>query len=202
MKAKAAKLTVEIPVPTLLGYFAKPTWKRPDWLKAPQVEEICSVSECMSRGDWDWINEWRHNGMWVFDSPDLAWSVVPESLRAQCGLYAYRMFPFRYFLGQKVSSAIPEVNPMPLDGSFINLGYDLVSRECHTLVSPTCGGQFDHSPLSCNHLAESVPTNRYCLLDTVEEAFALAPTLEVPGQPPRGEPGPYHIVEVWRQRRA
>ncbi len=87
---------------------------------------------------------------------------------------------------------------MPLDGSFINLGYDLVSRECHTLVSPTCGGQFGHSPLSCNHLAESVPTNRYCLLDTAEEAFALAPTLESSGC----EPGPYHIVEVWRQRRA
>ena len=189
MKAKAA-----IPEPTLIGYFAKPTMKRPDWLKAPEVEEICSVSNCMSRGDWDWINEWRHNEMWVFDSPALAMSVVPEASRSACDVYAYRLFPVRYFKGSRQPFVISPVQPIQLEGSFDKLGYDLPSRETES--------EFGHSPLSCNHLASEVPTNRYCLLDTAEEAFAIAPTLEVPGQPMRGEPGPYHIVEVWRQRRS
>lgn len=202
MKAKGAELTVELPEPTLIGYFAKPVMACPEGFNVPGVEEICSVATCMARGVVDWSSEFRQNELWLFDSPELAWSAVPEETRRLCGLYAYRMFEVRYFQGKQVPSVIPEVNPMPLDGSFLKLGYDLVSRECHTLVSRTCGGQFGHSPLSCNGLAKEVPTNRYCLLDTIEEAFAIAPTLEVPGQPLRGEPGPYHIVEVWRQRRA
>ena len=189
------KREAKIPEPTLIGYFAKRTMGRPHWLKAPQVEEICSASDCLSEGDrWDWIAEWSHNTMWVYDTPELAWSVVPQKLRAGCDLYAYRVFPVRYVHSQEQSFAVPVVNPVPMDASFVKLGYDLASRTYET--------EFEHSPLSCNHLAEEVPTNRYCLLETAEEAFALAPTLEVPGQPMRGEPGPYHIVEVWRQRRA
>lgn len=192
MKAKAPKLTESIPEPTLIGYFAKLTMKRPDWLKAPQVDEICSVSDCMSHGDWDWINEWRHNEMWVFNSPALALSVVPKESRELCDVYAYRLFPVRYFKGTRQPFVTPTVSPVLLHSDFEKLGYDLVSRETET--------EFGHSPLSCNHLAAEVTTNRFCLLNTAEEAFTLAPTLEVPGQPMRGEPGPYHIVEVWRQR--
>ena len=183
----------DIPEPKFIGYFAMLAMKQPDWLKALQVEEICSASDCIGRTDWDWINEWRHNAAWVFDSPELAWSVVPQQLRESCDIYAFCLFPVRYELGSRASAAIPDVKPVPMDSSFTKLGYDLVSS--------TTGNCFEHSPLSCNGLAAEVPTNRYCLLDTAEEAFALAPTLEVPGQPMRGEPGPYHIVEVWRQRR-
>jgi len=185
---------VEFPEPTLIGYFAKPTMACPEGFNVRGVEEICSVATCIARGAVDWSTEFQQNEMWLFDSPDLAWSAVPETLRPQCGLYAYRLFPLRYYLGQQVPSVIPPMKPMPLDNSFVKLGYDLVSCE-H-------GSQFAHSPLSCNGLGEEVPTNAHCLLATAEEAFALAPTLEVPGQPLRGEPGPYHIVEVWRQRRA
>ena len=147
----------------------------------------------MSGCDWDWINEWRHNEMWIFDSPKLARSVVPKPVLASCDLYAYKIFPVRYTAGTREVFSVPKVNPIPITADFQKLGYDLVSREANA--------EFGHSPLSCNHLAEEVPTNRYCLLETAEEAFALAPTLEVPGQPMRGEPGPYHIVEVWRQQR-
>lgn len=189
-----------IPDPVLIGYFAKPTIRRPDWLKASWVEEICSASDCISGGDWDWINEWRHNAEWVYDTPELAWSVVPESARKECELFAYQMFPVRFRKGVAEPYPLPpagewadlEFAPLPIDASFERLGFDLVTR--------SCGNSFECSPLSCNHLAESVPVNRHCLLSTAEEAFALAPTLEVPGQPMRGEPGPYHIVEVWRQR--
>ena len=58
--------------PQLIGYFAKKTATRPDWLKAPSVEEICSVAGCISVGPEGWIDRWEHNDMWVFDTPELA----------------------------------------------------------------------------------------------------------------------------------
>jgi hypothetical protein len=178
--------------PTLIGYFAKLNRKGTDWLKSVLVEEICSASHCMSGCEWDWINEWRHNELWVFDSPALALGVVPEEKRKKIDLYAYWLFSVRFIEGQREAFAIPEVNPVPMDESFENLGFDLVSR--------SCGNSFECSPLSCNGVAEVVPTNRYCLLDSFKGALALGPTLEAPGQPLRGEPGPYYIIEVWRQR--
>jgi len=192
----------DIPEPIMIGYFAKPVAKRPEGLKAPQIEEICSVSECVSGGDWDWINDWQHNAEWVFNTGELAWSVVPEPMRQDCRLFGYRLFPVRFRGGAIEPYPLPArsdaegmvFSPQPLDTSFERLGYDLVSRSCET--------SFECSPLSCNYLAEEVPTNRHCLLATAEEAFALAPTLDVPGKPMRGEPGPYHIVEVWRKRRS
>ena len=195
MKAKAANSTVEIPEPTLIGYFARPTSARPAGFEPNHVEWIASVADCVGhQTGFDEHFDWQDNGMSVYDSPDLAWSIVPERLRAQCDLYAYWSFRVHFVLGRRIPFKLKGVNPVPMDESFSKLGYDLVSRE-H-------GSEFGHSPLSCNGLAEEVPVNRYCLLDTAEEAFALAPTLEVPGQPMRGEPGPYHIVEVWRQRRS
>jgi len=194
MKAKAPNSRAEIPEPTLIGYFAKPTMKRTEWLNAPKVEEICCFAECQINPLFDWISEWRHNELWVFDSAELAWSVVPEQLRSDCQLFAYRMFPVRYRLGSSEEYQLPPVSPISLDSSFELLGFDLVPR--------SYDNAFECSPLWCNRLAEKVTANRFCLLDTAEQAFALAPTLEVPGQPLRGEPGPYHIVEVWRQRPA
>lgn len=190
----------DIPEPVLVGYFAKPTMKRPDWLKAPQVEEICSASNCMSRADWDWINEWKHNACWLYDSSDLAREVLPSDKRDACDVYAYRLFPVRYFKGQRQSWSFPAVNAFPLSADFERLGVDLFSRSFENIAE--CAPLFEHSPLSCNNLAAEVPTNRYCLLDSPEQAFAQVPTLEAPGKPARGEPGPYHIVEVWRKRRS
>ena len=199
MKAKAAKPSVEIPEPTLIGYFAKLTMKRPDWLKAPQVDEICSASTCMSRADWDWINVWKHNEIWLYDSPELALSVVPAETLPACDLYAYRLYPVRFIKGIRKDYSFPDLKTAPLSSHYERLGYDLFSRTFESVSE--CAPFFECSPLSCNNLAAEVSTNRYCLLDTAEEAFALAPTMEAYGQKPRGEPGPYHIVEVWRQRK-
>ena len=196
---------LEIPEPVLIGYFAKPVTSRPEWLKAEQVEEVCSWDACRIGRLVDWIHLWRHNAEWVFSTPELAWSVVTEAVRSQCQLFGYRLYPVRFRLGVRESYQLPDYSeaevlgfapqwPEAMDCSFERLGYDLVPRNCEA--------NFECSPLCCADLAVEVPTNRYCLLDTAEEAFALAPTLEVPGQPPRGEPGPYHIVEVWRRRRS
>ncbi|NBR85553.1 MAG: hypothetical protein EB141_08315 [Verrucomicrobia bacterium] len=188
-----------IPEPTLIGYFAKLTLKRPDWLKATQVDEICSASTCMSRADWDWINDWKHNVIWLYDTPELALSVVPAEALPACDLYAYRLYPVRFIKGIRTPYSFPEVNTAPLSSHYERLGYDLFERAFESVSE--CAPFFGCSPLSCNNLAAEVPTNRYFLLDTAEEVFALAPTMEIPGKPPRGEPGLYHIVEVWRRRR-
>ncbi len=176
--------------PILIGYFPKRTMKRPEWLKAMSVDEVCSVSECVSRGPANWIDNWRHNEMWVYDSPELASSVVPEAERNEYDLYAYKILPVVFDEGSQQPFAVPELEVQPLPGAFERLGIDVVSR--------SFGNCFDHSPLSCNGMAEHVAMNRHCLVEDVETAFRLAAEFEAGGC----EPGPYHVVEVWRLTRA
>jgi hypothetical protein len=64
-----------------VGYFPKRIMRRDSWLKAPAVREIWSVSECISKGPPDWINKWRHNDLWLYDTRALAESVVPPDDR-------------------------------------------------------------------------------------------------------------------------
>jgi hypothetical protein len=175
-------------IPVLIGYFPKRTERQPDWLKAPNVEEICSVSDCVSSGPEDWIEAWRHNEMWVFDTPELAWSIVPPAEREAFDLYAYFLFPVRFTDGKREPFVIPPVSPQPLSGDFERLGYDVVSRS-----TDAC---WEHSPLSCNHMAEEIAVNRHCLIDDAETALRLPEEFEKR----HCEPGPYLIVEVWRWR--
>ena len=175
-------------IPTLIGYFPKRTMKHPDWLKAAGVEEICSVSGCISEAPDGWIDHWRHNEMGAYDSSDLAWSVLPESARGEFDLYAHKMFPVEFAQGKQCPFSIPSLDVQPLPASFELLGYDAVSR--------SGGSSFDCSPLSCNYMAEHVRVNHHCLVDDVETAFRLASEFEAGG----GEPGPYYVVEVWREK--
>jgi hypothetical protein len=174
--------------PILIGYFPKRTRKRPDWLEAAGVEEICSVSECVSEGPDDWIQRWLHNNLGVYNSPELAWRVVPEESRYEFDLYAYQMFPVKFVEGRQEPVDIPPLEIQALDGSFERLGYDIVSN--------SVGSGFECSPLSCNLMAKEVRVNSFCLVDECETAFQLAIKFEAGGC----EPGPYHVVEVWRQR--
>lgn len=174
--------------PTLIGYFPKCTVQRPDWLKAAGVEEICSVSTCIAEAPNGWIDQWRHNEMWVYDTPELAWSVVPDAARADFHVYGHRLFPVQFDEGQQRPFEIPKVDAALLPVSFERLGLDMVSR--------SCGTSYECSPLSCNHMAEHVAANRYCLVDDVDVAFRLAAEFEASGC----EPGPYHVIEVWRKR--
>ena len=173
----------------LIGYFPKRTTKRPDWLKPEVVEEVCSVANCVSPAPDGWINHWRHNAMGLFDTPDLALSVVPEADRNELDIYAYQMFPVRFIRGRQEPFAIPALPTAPLPASFELLGFDVVSFSLE--------GGFEHSPLSCNHMAETVTVNRYCLVDDRDLALACAAKFEGDGC----EPGPYYVVAVWRLKR-
>ena len=171
--------------PTLIGYFPKRRTRRPEWLSASQVEEVASVSPCFAKPPDGWIEQWRHNDLWVYDSPELAWSVVPAQQRAEFELYAYRMFPLQIDDTTEESFDIPRLTVTPMNTAFAPLGYDIVCR--------TAGTSFECSPLSCNRMAEHIATNKYCLLQDFETALNTAKALEGA----QCEPGPYFIVEVW-----
>ena len=149
-------------VPVLVGYFPKRSVLRPDWLAAAGVEEICSVSTCIAEGPEGWIDAWRHNAWGFFDTPEEAWSVVPEAERGAFRLYAYELHPFRFEGGVRVGLAPESTAPAPLAPGFELLGHDVVSRGA---------GRFECSPLSCNSWAVAVGANRWCLVDDAEEAF-------------------------------
>ena len=177
------------PIP--MGYFPKRTSKKPDWLQTPRVVEICSVSDCVSKPPTGWINRWLHNALWVFDSPTIAWDVVPVDQWSEFDLYAYRLFPVEYESGEQNAFEIPRLIVVPISDSFEFLGFDAVSR--------SLGTHFECSPLSCNGAASDHEVNKYCLVNDSDSAFRLAREFSEGGS--GTEPGPYYVAEVFRERK-
>jgi hypothetical protein len=174
---------MNIPEPTLIGYMATRPARRPARPKFPGVDEICSISECMNECPKNWISTCWPNEMWLYDNPQTAWSVVPDAEKTEFTLYAYRMYPFLFKNGQTPFN-FPSLSVEPLDPSFRSLGLDVVNR--------SMGTNFECSALSCNLMAETIPVNRYCLLDSLTVAFELARDC-------RAETPPYCVIEVFRR---
>jgi hypothetical protein len=174
--------------PTLIGYFPKKTMRRPDWLEADHVEEVCSASECVSEGPKEWVKAWKHNDNWLFDSPEIAEKLVPKA-RDAFDMYAFSQYPIRVDNGEVVPEAIRATSVMSLPEDFELLGYDAVAR--------SCGASFECSPLSCNYGAKDFPCNSHCLFDTLEQAVEAAK--EFSHGP--WEPGPYYVVAVYRKKK-
>jgi hypothetical protein len=73
-----------------LGYMAKVIPKtRPEWMNAPNVVDVFSVSGCVNDEFADYIPDWKHNGYWFFDSPDLIREVAAAH---NVGLESARLF--------------------------------------------------------------------------------------------------------------
>ena len=174
--------------PVLIGYFPKRVVPRPDWLKAPGVLVIRSVSECMSSGPPDRIERWTHNEMWVYSTVAAARQTVPAGERASFEMQAYLILPVRWDDGVEEPLALPPLEAEPVPADFERVGFDVVS-----IMRGHSG--FGCSPLSCNGMAAEIATNRHCLLDDLDVATRTAEGFS------RGdvEPGPYHVVEVLRQ---
>lgn len=173
-----------------LGYMAKVVAARPEWLKAPQVSKIHSVSACISKDFGQWIDAWRHNGYWFFDSPQLIAGIAAEQNIDLGGItmFYYEGFETEYDLETGWRPYQPEpsfplqVLPPP---SKTLCGFDVVTF--HGGSTPEC------SPLSCNGMAAELKANEFCLLPTLEEAVAA---LEA-GHFNNSEPGPYRIIAVY-----
>ncbi len=172
------------------GYMYKAVSARPDWLKTEAVDDIYSVSGCVSMDFCEWIDYWKHNRYWLFDSPEIMEKLGTEndSLLIAMKLFYYKVYELEWDeFEEKWSAFTPEglfpINVIEPKNSVVE-GYDIVSFFCNT--SSEC------SPLSCNHLSESTKVNRHCLLDSLEEAKMLLES----GKVIDCEDGPYRIFEV------
>jgi hypothetical protein len=126
----------------------------------------------------------------MYDRVELAWSVVPADARGDYELFAYRLYLVQFEEG--LEEPILEwwdLDVEPMGSSFVRLGWDAVQGGNNS--------SFGCSPLSCNYEAGQrgmPPVNHYCLVDTEEVAIELARSFSIS----KPEPGPYCVVEVWR----
>lgn len=174
-----------------LGYMAKRVAARPEWLKASGVEEILSVSSCISKDFADWINYWRHNGYWLFDSPSTIQALAHEhSLDlSDCRWFYYEGHERDFDDG---GGGWQPYTPDPSFGTSVEPADGAVLRG-FDVVTHSCGNSAECSPLSCNHMAEQIATNRHCLLNSFELAHELTDQRRFV----HCEPGPYRIVAVF-----
>ena len=175
-----------------MGYMAKRVSPPPGYIAAPGLIDVYSVSSCVNDDFAEFIDFWKHNGYWFFDRPE----IIDELSRANSvdltdtKLFYYEAYEFEY-TGREWRSfspwiGCPGVSVVPPSDSDLE-GFDVVT------FWPENSSQPLHSPLSCNSLAEEIPTNSHCLLRSFDEAKSA---LEE-GKFAKGEPGPWRIFAVY-----
>ncbi|WP_210265767.1 hypothetical protein [Bradyrhizobium aeschynomenes] len=163
----------------------------PDWLKVESVADIYSVSACVSANFTEYVDAWKHNGYWLFDSPE----IIEELARVKgvelstTTLFYYEAYELEYDETTRQWSAFaPEpslvTNVSEPDTKQIE-GFDVVSFWART--TPEC------SPLSCCSVAGDVPVNSHCLFKTFDEAKEALER----GVFDKTEPGPFRILAVY-----
>lgn len=174
-----------------LGYLYKRVANRPAWLKAETVEDIYSLSNCISKDFADYINYWKHNGYWLFDSPEAIQALAAEHSISLEGLKLFYYEAHEEEYDDERQAWVPfgpepsfVTNVVPPKHKTVE-GFDVTCYSAHT--SPEC------SPLSCNACAEMITTNAHCLLRTFEEAVHAIESGQFKGT----EPGPYRIIAVY-----
>jgi hypothetical protein len=172
-----------------IGYMAKRLSHKPDWLDAPLVIDIYSVSGCISEDFTDYTNYWKHNGYWMFDSPAVIRDIAMTNAIGLEGtsLFYYEAYEME-FNGQVWCPYAPEPS-IPTNVTVPSAkkleGFDVVTFFARG--HPEC------SPLSCNSLAKNFRTNDHCLFPSFDEAK----TNLKKGAFSKCEPGPYRIFSVY-----
>lgn len=174
------------------GYLYKKIANKPAWLKG-DIEDIYSVSSCVSADFADYINYWQHNGYWLFDNPAIMEKIADEQ---QLDLTEMQLFYYELYQLEFDEDRDDSWQPFKEETSFttdvlippnkIPMGFDVVTYTAGT--SPEC------SPLSCNSLAEEITVNKHCLFNTFLEAKQALET----GLFTNAEPGPYRIFAVYK----
>lgn len=174
-----------------VGYMCKRVAGRPEWLKADAVADVYSLSGCISENFADYINYWKHNGYWLFDSPGAIEAIARAGNIALSGttLFYYEAYEYEFDEDSREWIAFaPEASfttsvQVPAEKHLE--GFDVATFRART--SPEC------SPLSCNALATTIPVNEHCLFRAFEQAKE---SLER-GLFENSEPGPYRIFAVY-----
>lgn len=174
-----------------VGFMYKKVAKRPDWLKAEAVTDIYSLSHCVSDDFADYINYWKHNGYWLFDSPQIIEEIAKNEGISLSGMTLFYYEAYEYEFDEE-SKAWAGFTPEPSFVTDVRVpqnkqleGFDVTSFMVHT--SPEC------SPLSCNSLATNIPVNEHCLFHTFEQAKDALES----GLFDDSEPGPFRIFAVY-----
>jgi hypothetical protein len=177
----------------LIGYFPKKLKTDTTDLNAPHLTEVCSVSSCIAEAPEGWLQLWKHNDVFMYNSVEEAFSILKELKEDEdeYNIYAYKLYPIKIDKGNITSEKVVSEKVEPLSKEFNLLGYDAVNKTQDY-------GEFECSPLSCNYGLEIMKTNKYCLFETFENAFEGAKKFSEG----LGEPGPYYILEVYRKRKS
>jgi hypothetical protein len=171
------------------GYMAKHVQK-PKGFHADSVVDVYSVSSCVNEDFADYIQYWKHNGYWLFDSPEIIRALAREhaiQLEGTSLFYyeAHEMeFDGKAWSPYEAEPSFP-TNVIPPHEKRVLEGFDVVTF--HAKNAP------EHSPLSCNGLAKEIRTNQHCLLESFSQAYDRLSG----GAFDNAEPGPYRIFAVY-----
>jgi hypothetical protein len=159
------------------GYLLKRVSPPPGWLKdgLTHVRAVCSVADCVNDNLVDVQTVWQHNGFGVANDPSILQNLVSECQAdvSSATLFFYEAYEcelesdgwtfnpenWRPWTAAQSAGVRDEVlYPPPGVTGF--LGYDVVVF-CDYL---------EHSPLSCNSIAQTLSVNEHCLFNTFDEA--------------------------------
>ena len=163
------------------------------WFQSDSIKDVYSVSGCISADFTDYINYWKHNRFWFFDTP----AIMEETAAAESldlsgmTLLYYEIYEEEYNDGTNCWQPLsPEsfcdyntTNVIPPKDKRLE-GFDAVS---YSIPS-----NHECSPLSCNGMFEKISVNQHCLFESFDEAKK---TLDC-GRFTNCEPGPYRVVAV------
>ncbi len=178
-----------------IGYLYKTIAVKPDWLKVDAVVDIYSLCGHVSPDFADYIQYWKFNGYWLFDSPEIIETLAQKENIDLSGmsLFYYEAFEQEYDQeSQQWSFFSPDasfVTNVKVPAEKTLEGFDVATFSGHN--NPEC------SPLSCTHLAKDMPVNKHCLFYTFEEAKHALES----GLFEKSEPGPFRIFAVYSLNR-
>ncbi len=172
-----------------VGYMAKISCKKPDFLQAESIVDVYSVSSCVNEEFADYIGLWRHNGYWLFDSPRIIREIAEEkSIDVKDSLLFYYEAYEKEFTGEAWRQFAPEA------GMATKIEKPAEKRlEGFDVVTFFAGNSPECSPLSCNSLADTLSSNKHCLFDSFEMAKSHLDAGDFIGC----EHGPYRIFAVY-----
>ena len=131
---------------TPVGYLAKRSCEKPKGFDLSKVDDVYSVGSCVNDDFADYIDFWKHNGYWLFDSPEIIRATAAEhSIDLQdTKLFYYEAYEMQ-FTGNAWRPFSPErtmpTNVVAPTEKHLE-GFDVVTFYCGN--APEC------SPLSCN----------------------------------------------------
>jgi hypothetical protein len=172
-----------------LGYMAKVIGEQmPEWLGAQNVIDVYSVSECVNDDLIEETFEAPRNGYGFYNSPNdiatIARSTSINPVTAVLFYYEAHELDFEERTWEPFDLPDPISVRIEIPADKTLEGFDIVTW---------IDGPNSHSPLSCNAIAEDIPTNAHCLLNTLEEAQHYLNA----GAFKDGEPGPYRVYAVY-----